>query len=116
MIRNELRTSKKYLLDPKTFKSDIEKIFINAKTYNANQTDIFQAAIKVHDKASQILNNKKLIETIDAHSKCTIDEGLFSQYRRKFHEYKKEGKDPLKTLSKPPLHNLKSSSLLLALE
>ena len=35
MIRQEISKSKKYLTQPELFKSDIERIFVNARKFNA---------------------------------------------------------------------------------
>lgn len=113
MIKNELKTSKKYLLDIKAFKGDIERIFVNAKTYNANQTEIYQTAIRIHEKATQMMNNEKLKETVESFSKATIDEGNFSLYMRQLYS-EKERSDQV--VHKPKLSVTKPRDLMLSLD
>jgi hypothetical protein len=83
IIRNNLKThSKKYLFNLKLFKQDIERIFVNAKTFNASSTEVYKAAHMIHEKANQIMSNKPLMEIIDNFSKQSIEEAKFLNYVR----------------------------------
>ena len=40
MIRQNISRDKKYLLQPEVFKSDIERIFLNARQFNAQNSEV----------------------------------------------------------------------------
>ena len=80
MVRSEISKSKKYLLQPETFKSDIERIFVNARQFNPQNSEIHKAAMRLNDKANQILGNRRLSEMLEHNRKATYDEQKFSLY------------------------------------
>lgn len=63
IIKNELQAYQngksnvafKYLLQPDALKKEIDRIFINAKTYNSFQSDIHKLAVRMHEKCNQVL-------------------------------------------------------------
>jgi len=80
-IRADIRSSKKYLLSPKDFWKDIERVFVNAKAWNA--VDVYTAAASLHEKANTFIKNKKLAEQVEINSMATMDESRFILFMRK---------------------------------
>lgn len=71
-----------YLLHPDKFKTDIEKIFRNAKSYNFQSTEIHKLAVKMNEKCHQILYAGRIWEMFEINSKVTHDEMLHMEYIR----------------------------------
>ena len=72
-IIQDIRQTKKYLLNPKDFWKDIERVFVNAKAYN-DSPEVYNAASILYEKAIQFTKNKKLCEVVEANSRATIEE------------------------------------------
>jgi hypothetical protein len=83
MIKQDIRASKKYLMHPETFKADIMRIFLNARTFNSMTSDIHKAALRLNEKCSQILSQGRLWEIIETNGKASLDEERHSLFMRR---------------------------------
>lgn len=90
MIRQDIRQTKKYMLNPKDFWKDIERVFVNAKAYN-DSPEVYNAAAQLHEKANQFLKNKKLIDVVDVNCRATMDESRYTLFMRKVAKDLKKG-------------------------
>lgn len=69
MIKKELRlNSSRYLTNPKLFRQDVDRVFVNAKNFNANETEVYAKACNLQEKANHILNNTHLVSVLELNS------------------------------------------------
>ena len=78
-------------MQPKQFEADIERVFVNARKFNAKHTDIHKQACAIYEKMLHLFGNARFKEVTVHNSKVTYDEFIYGQYMYRYHKALRKG-------------------------